>query len=303
MGNQQSQSQRREQEEGHNGDAGESGEIAGGEGAEPFAGMLAVRFEVEQIIDDVGGRGAETKAEEGQYRRCQNSASPRVGEEERKEDEDVFRPLMEPDRLEPCLERGGLFVEGADRGDAGFAQRSAKAGGGVRDHRLLTLLQEREVRQGVADVREIFAKAGLEGGELVFAGEVERAVGGEDASEQAEVGGDAVCGVGVGGRGEVDGTAGGALLFKILKEFPIVGEMGDVELNGVGEVTLEGGFSLQQPARHLEYAAGLWRATARAESWRVSDLTRVPSRSTQSTGRAAMWSAEGGWGKSVLSYV
>ena len=101
----------------------------------------------------------------------------------------------------------------------------------------------------VADVGEVVAEAGLEGGELVFAGEVELAVGGEDAGEEAEVGGDAVGGVGVGGGGEVEGAAGGALLLKILKEFAVVGEMGDVELDGVGEVAFKGGFALERASR------------------------------------------------------
>ena len=78
------------------------------------------------------------------------------------------------------------------------------------------------------------------------------AVGGEDAGEEAEVGRDAVSGAGVGGGGEVEGTAGGALLLKILKEFAVVGEVGDVELDGAGEVALEGGFALEEPAWEVQ---------------------------------------------------
>jgi hypothetical protein len=96
------------------------------------------------------------------------------------------------------------------------------------------VLEEREVGERVADVGEVVAEAGLEGGELVFAGEVELAVGGEDAGEEAEVGGDAVCGVGIGGGGEVEGAAGGSLLLEVLQEFAVIGEMDDVELDGVG---------------------------------------------------------------------
>jgi hypothetical protein len=92
----------------------------------------------------------------------------------------------------------------------------------------------------------------LEGGEFIFAGEVELAVGGEDAGEEAEVGGDTIGGVGVGGGREVEGTAEGALLLKILKEFAVVREMGDVELDGVGEMAFEGGFALGEPARDVQ---------------------------------------------------
>ena len=111
--------------------------------------------------------------------------------------------------------------------------------------------------EGVADVGEVVAEVGLEGGELVLSGEVELAVGGEDAGEEAEMVGDAVGGVGVGGGGEVDGAAGGALLLKILEEFAVVGEMGDVELDGLGEVVLEGGFTLEEPAGEFEEGGGV----------------------------------------------
>ena len=79
-------------------------------------------------------------------------------------------------------------------------------------------------------------KLGAEGGELVFAGEVELAVGGEDAGEEAEVVGDAPGGGGVGGGGEVDGAAGGVLLLEILEELAVVGEVDDVELDGGGKM-------------------------------------------------------------------
>jgi hypothetical protein len=114
------------------------------------------------------------------------------------------------------------------------------------------VLEEREVGSGVADIGEVVAKAGLEGGEFIFAGEVVLAVGGEDAGEEAEIVGDAVGGAGIGCCGKVDGAASGALLLKILKEFAVVGEMGDVELDGIGEMTLEGSFALKEPAGDAE---------------------------------------------------
>ena len=64
--------------------------------------------------------------------------------------------------------------------------------------------------------------------------------------------GDAVGGVGVGGGGEIDGAAGGVLLFKILKEFTVVGQVSDVELDGGGEVALKCGFSLEQPGGQFQ---------------------------------------------------
>jgi hypothetical protein len=106
------------------------------------------------------------------------------------------------------------------------------------------MLEKREVGHGVAYVGEVVAEAGLEGGEFVFAGEVNGAVGGKDAGEEAQVGGYAVRGVGIGGSGEVDRAPGGSLLFKILKEFAVVREVGDVELDRVGDMAFKGGFAL-----------------------------------------------------------
>jgi hypothetical protein len=117
---------------------------------------------------------------------------------------------------------------------------------------LVAVLEEREVGQSVADVGEVVAELGLEGREFVFAGEVELAVGSQDTGEEAEVGGDAVGGGGICGGGEVKGATGGALLLKILKEFAVVGEMDDIELDGVGQVTFEGSFALNEPAGDVE---------------------------------------------------
>jgi hypothetical protein len=56
----------------------------------------------------------------------------------------------------------------------------------------------------------------------------------------------------VGSGGEVDGAAGGVLLLEELEEFAIVGEMSDIQLDGAGDVALEGGFALEEPAGEFE---------------------------------------------------
>ena len=60
--------------------------------------------------------------------------------------------------------------------------------------------------------------------------------------------GDAVGEDGVGGGGEVNGPAGGFFLLEVLEELAVVGEVGDIELDGGGEVAFEGSFSLNEPA-------------------------------------------------------
>jgi hypothetical protein len=114
------------------------------------------------------------------------------------------------------------------------------------------VLEKREVGEGVADVGEVVAEVLAEGFEFFVSGQVENAVGGEDAGEEAQVVGDAVRDAGVGGGGEVEGTAGSLLLLKVLEELAVVGEMGYVELDCVGDVVLESGFALAEPARDLQ---------------------------------------------------
>ena len=218
--------------------------------------MVTVCFDVEKVVDDVGSGGAETKAEERDDCGGDQSFGPGMGEEQRKEDEDVFRPLMDSNGLEPGFESGNAFVEGADRDNVCFAEGGEEAGGGIGDHWLLGMLQERKIRHGVADVGETVAETGLEGGEFVFAGEVDGAVGGQDAGKEPEVVGDAVGSVGVGGCGEVDRAASGTLLFKILKEFAVVGKVRDVELDRIGQVAFQGSFALKEPARQVQQRSG-----------------------------------------------
>ncbi len=240
--------------------------------------MLAVGFEVEEVVDDVGCGGAEAEAEEGYDCSGDEAGSTEVGEKQREEDEDVFGPLMEADGLEPGLEGGGGLVEGVDGGDAGLAESGTEAWGGVGDHGLLAVLEEGEVGGGVADIGEVVAELGAEGGELVFAGEVELAVGGEDAGEEAQVVRDAVGGVGVGCGGKVDGAAEGVLLLKILKEFAVVGEVGYVQLYGVGEVAFEGGFALEEPAGEVQEGG---RAVTRNGECRIMKGVRLDEGSVE----------------------
>jgi len=90
-----------------------------------------------------------------------------------------------------------------------------------------------------------------------MAGEIVGAVGGEDSGEQPEVVGDALGEDGVGGGGEVDGAAGSVLLLKILKEFAVIGEVGDVQIDGGGEVPFEGCLALEEPAGEFEEVGGV----------------------------------------------
>ena len=85
-----------------------------------------------------------------------------------------------------------------------------------------------------------------------MASQVERSIGGEDAGKEFEMIGDAMGKSRIGGGSQVDGSPGGLLLLEILEEFAVVGKVGDIELDGIGDMALESSFSLSQPARDLE---------------------------------------------------
>jgi hypothetical protein len=112
--------------------------------------------------------------------------------------------------------------------------------------------EEGEIGQGVADIGEVVAELFAEGGQLILSGEVDISVGGEDAGEEAEMVRDAMGEDGVGGCGEVDRATGRLFLLEELEHLAVVGKVGDVELDGCGEVAFEGRFALGEPAGKLK---------------------------------------------------
>jgi len=89
----------------------------------------------------------------------------------------------------------------------------------------LAVLEEGEIGEGVADVGEVVAEVLAEEGQFVVSREVGGSVGGENAGKEPKVCGDAVGYGGVGGGREIDGTARGLLLLKILQKLAVVWEM------------------------------------------------------------------------------
>jgi len=148
------------QEEGHGeeeqdyDDASDGREVSGGEGAAALAGVLAVGFEVQEVVDHVGSGGAEPKGEEGNKGAGDETGSAVMGEQEGQEEEDVLGPLVKTKGLSPGSEWGDLLPKDADGGDLGGAEGRAQAGGRIRDHGLNTALEQRKVGDGVADVGE-----------------------------------------------------------------------------------------------------------------------------------------------------
>ncbi len=171
-----------------------------------------------------------------------------MGEQEGQEDEDVFRPLVEADGLQPGPEGWAAVAKDVMGGDAGGAQAGHEGAVGIGEHGLPADGKDGQVGAGVADVGELFAEAGLEGGEFVASGEVVRAVRGEDVGEDAEVGGDTVGEGAVGGGGEIEDAALRVLVEEELEQGFVVGQVVDVERDALGDALLEKGFALRDPA-------------------------------------------------------
>lgn len=159
---------RGEEEEADDPDPGEGGEIAGGEGAEALGVVAAVGLDVEEVVDDIGGGGAEAEGEERQDNsdcRAEGVGGfPAVGEEEGQEDEGIFGPLVQPDGLEPCFVGGLQVSKDPRRNDFGAVEASHERAGRVRDHGLDADGKDGDIGAGVADVGELIAKFGTEGG-------------------------------------------------------------------------------------------------------------------------------------------
>lgn len=85
-----------------------------------------------------------------------------------------------------------------------------------------------------------------------MASQIERPIGGKDASKEFEVVSDAMSKGRIGSGGEVDESASGLLLLDILEQFAVVRKVGDIELNGIGYMALESSFSFGQPTGKLE---------------------------------------------------
>lgn len=206
--------------------------------------MVAIGLDVEEIVNNVGGRGAEAKGEKGDGGSGEEAKGAAVCKQERKEEENVFGPLVETDRPEPGFEGWRGLGEGAEQGDVCGTKAGAEGASGVGDHGLNAGAEQGEIRAGVADVAEFVAKALMKGGQLGRSGEVGRTIGREDAREQAEVVGDALGKGEVCCRGEIDEPARGVLLLKKLEELAIVGKVNDVQLDRRGDVALESGLTL-----------------------------------------------------------
>src|SRR5262249_1155335 len=150
----------------------------------------------------------EAKRQEGQERLGQRAEA--MTDHEGEEDEEILRPLVEAQGLEPETPRRRAR-RGVDRADAQLAalHRAPEPARRRDDLRLVRVAPPREVGMAVADVVETAAaEARREGALLARAGEVHCAVARENSGEYPHVGGDAIGHEVVGSGAEPDLTPG-----------------------------------------------------------------------------------------------
>ncbi len=116
--------------------------------------MTAVGFNIQQIVDNVGGRGRQAEAQKGEQRRQQAVNGERMGEQQRHKDEQILGPLVHASRLDERFERAAALLKLPQGADAAGSEPDAQAQRWVRDIGLGSGLQERQVWTRIADVSE-----------------------------------------------------------------------------------------------------------------------------------------------------
>ncbi len=148
---------------------------------------------------------------------------------------------MNADGFDERAKRMGALFEGACRPHGLGAQLPAQAQAGSRNHGLGGVRQQRQIGGVVANVVESAAgQLAAQAIKLVFAGEVGCAVAAQNAREDAEMIGHALGKANIGAGGEIDLAAFGALRLKVVQQFVVVRQVGDVECDRVRDERLEG---------------------------------------------------------------
>lgn len=232
-------------------------EIAGGKWAVALSGAAAIGFDIEEIVNEVRCRGAAAEGEKREECAGKDGERAIVGEQGRKKDEQVLRPLVGPEGIEKRANGMATFFENVRRGDARFADSAAQRGRGVGQHRFRGGGEQRHIRGFVANVREsAFAELVLETGELSVSGEIRVSVAAKNRTEDAEMMSDALAEAYVRSRCKTELATAGPLLLKKVEELAVVGQVGDVEFDVRGDECFESCFAAQQSAEQWKEEQG-----------------------------------------------
>src|SRR5580658_5879525 len=169
--------------------------------------MAAICLDVEEVVDDVSGRRAEAEAEESHQRIENRRQLQGMRQEQGDEDKYVLCPLMQAYRLKENLDRSSLVIELAGNPNLSRFEHRAEREAGVSHH-------------GVA---------------------------GKDFFENAQMVCDTLGQSGVGASSEIQLAAFAALLFQILKQFAVIGEMRRIQLDLRRDTPFKRGLAAHQP--------------------------------------------------------
>ena len=219
--------------------------------------MTAIGFNVEQIVGDVGGRGAETKTDKGDGRIAEHAGAENVREQHGQKDQHILRPLMQPNRFQRSLCGRDAIPEFPADGHAARAQTSAQRRGRISDHRCSRMLQQGKVGPGVADVVVArIAESFAEAVELVAGGQIRFSVAGEHAVEQAQVVGNAGSQLLIRAGRQIQLATLPTLDFEVFDDGAVVRQMAYVEGDASADFGFEGGFAAEDPERKLQRRQG-----------------------------------------------
>jgi hypothetical protein len=213
--------------------------------------VLAVEREVEEVVDDVDGRCRRAERDEGeQAGRDHAEIEIFVRQHHRHGDQRVLRPLMGAQHLEVGLERRLRRVE-----QLGPMHRLPARGFAVgRNHdRGARDVEAGEVVTAVAGIVEAAVAIGADQ-HFAFAPrrQVERAVRGMDAVEQAEMDGDGFSELAWRAGSKDEAAAGVALAAQPLDQLIAIRQCGGVDIDARGDLLLQSGWTGEEPHGNQE---------------------------------------------------
>ena len=155
-------------------------------------------------------------------------------------------------------ERTGTLNKCARGAHAAHAQPKSQAKAGIGHHGFGGVSQERQIGSVIADVvvrgdtRRALGQLAAQAIELSGSGQVDLAVAGQNAGEDAEVGGDTLRQARIRARDQIDCAAARLLLMKKLHELAVVRQMRDIKRDMRGDECLERGLAAQKAPRQGE---------------------------------------------------
>lgn len=208
--------------------------------------MLPVALDIQQVIDEVICGGNEAEAEEGFDGRGDCLPRELVREEQGKNEQNIFCPLVGADGLEDRAQDGLFVLEALNRvNPAGFQSR-AQSRAWIGDIGIARVGESGQIGSCVSDVVKS-GKALLQSRELVTAGQVDGSIRGEDAAKQAKVVCDTIGEGDIGAGGEIDGPAKPMLFAEEMQYRLVIGQMDGIQRGKRSYLSFCVGFTAADP--------------------------------------------------------